>query len=271
MAKDMNETNGDPLELLLRGWADRHAADSGSLDRIQGAIGQAMENDDKSQIADSTVAAPGRWQSRALWFAIGAVAASLLAMVSIMLWSPKRPEIGGHDPPQRSGGVQAAITPEQVARDTKLFAELDRMFGRQLRWIAESDGKLELGIEPDAAAAPPANSKPVTIRFTVVKRVQGDRDWSVVWTVNLVARNEQLVQLQPAQADSPSLMVWAYPLPDGQIACDTEWSLGGSDRLHGKASELQSAGDVRELASAAEGGVEYRVYQTVQLLDHEVI
>jgi hypothetical protein len=38
-----------------------------------------------------------------------------------------------------------------------------------------------------------------------------------------------------------------------------------------KASELQSAGDVRELASTAEGDVEYRVYQAVQLLDHEVI
>ena len=274
MAKDMNETNGDPLELLLRGWADRHAADSGSLDRIQGAIGQAMERDAQSQVRESTFAAPGRWQSRALWPSIGVVAALLLAMVSIMLWSPRspqRPEIGVHDPPQRSGGVQAAITSDQVARDTKLFAELDRMFGRQLRWVAESDGKLELGIEPDAAAAPPANSKPVTIRFTVVKRGRGDRDWSVVWRVNLVTRNEQLVQLQPAQADSPSLMVWAYPLPDGQIACDTEWSLGGSDRLHGKASELQSAGDVRELTSAAEGGVEYRVYQAVQLLDHEVI
>jgi hypothetical protein len=271
MAEDMNETNGDPLERLLRGWADRHAADSGSLDRIQGAIGQAMEGDAQSQLRESTFAAPGRWQSRALWFAIGAVAALLLAMVSIRLWSPQRPEVGGHDPPPRSGGVQAAITPDQVARDTKLFAELDRMFGRQLRWVAESDGSMELGIEPDAAAAPPANSKPVTIRFTVVKRVPGDRDWSVVWTVNLVARNEQLVQLQPAQADSPSLMVWAYPLPDGKIACDTEWSLGGSGRLQGKASELQSAGDVRELASAADGGVEYRVYQAVQLLDHEVI
>ena len=27
MAKDMNETNGDPLDLLLRGWADRLAGD----------------------------------------------------------------------------------------------------------------------------------------------------------------------------------------------------------------------------------------------------
>jgi hypothetical protein len=274
MAKDMNETNGDPLDLLLRGWADRHAADSGSLDRVQCAIGQAMEQDAQSQVGESTVAAPGRWQSRALWPSIGVVAALLLAIVSIMLWptsSPKQPEIARSYPPPGSGGVQAAITPDQVARDTKLFAELDRLFGRQLRWVAESDGKLDLGIEPDAAAAPPANSKPVTIHFTVVKRGRGDRDWSVVWRVNLVARNEQLVQLQPAQADSPSLMVWTYTLADGKIACDADLSLGGSQGWHMKASELQSAGDVRELASAAEGGVEYRVYQAVQLLDHEVI
>ena len=125
MAKDMNETNGDPLELLLRDWADRHAADSGSLDRIQGAIGQAMEHGDKSQITDMAVAAPGRWQSRALWFAIGAVAALLLAMVSVRLWqlrSPQRPEIARHPSTQRSGEVPAAITPDQLARDTKLFA-----------------------------------------------------------------------------------------------------------------------------------------------------
>ena len=270
MAKDMNETNRDPLDRLLRGWAARHAADSGSLDRIQGAIWQAMEHDDTSPVAEATVAAPGRWQSRTWWPSIGAVAALLLAMVSVMLW-PRQPETARRHPPQHSGGVQAAITPDQLARDTKLFAELDRMFGQQLRWVAESDGKLELGIEPDAVAAPPANSKPVTIRFTVVKRGRSDRDWSVVWTVNLVARNEQLVQLQAARADSPSLMVWTYTLADGKIACDADLSLGGSQGWHLKASELQSAGDVRELTSAAEGGVEYRVYQAVQLLDQEVI
>jgi hypothetical protein len=271
MAKDIKETNGDPLDLLLRGWADRHAADSGSLDRIQGAIGQAMKRDAQSQVRESTFAVPGRWQSRALWPSIGVVAALLLAMVSVMFWSPKRPEIARHDPPQSSGDVQAGITPEQLVRDTKLFAELDRVFGRQLRWVAESDGKLELGIEPDATAALPANSKPVTIRFTVVKRGQSDRDWSVAWTVNLVARNEQLVQLQQAEADSPSLMVWTYTLADGKIACDAELSLGGSQGWRMKGSELQSAGDVREMGSAAEEGVEYRVYQAVQLLDDEVI
>jgi hypothetical protein len=272
MAQDINENNGDPLDLLLRGWADRHAADSGSLDRIQGAVRQAMEHEDTLQVAELTVAAPGRWRSRALWPSFAA-AAALLAMVSIMLWptkSPKRPEIAGSHPPQHSGNVQAVITPEQLARDAKLFAELDRMFGRQLRWVAESDGGVELGIEPDEAAAPPANSKPVTIRFTVVKREQGDRDWNVVWTVNLVARDEQLVRLAP-EADSPSLMAWAYTLPDGKIACDADLSLGGSEGWHVKASELQSAGDVRELASTAEGGVEYRVYQAIQILGDEVI
>ena len=271
MAKDMNETNRDPLDRLLRGWAARHAADSGSLERIQGAIGQALEQDDPLQVGGTTLAAPGRWQSGVLWPSLGVVAALLLALVSAMFWSPQRPEIARLDLPSSSGDVQAGITPEQLVRETKLFAELDRVFGRQLRWVAEWDGKVELGIEPDATAAVQANSKPVTIRFTVVKRGQSDRDWSVAWTVNLVVRNEQLVQLQPAEADSPSLMVWIYTLADGKIACDADLSLGGSEGLHVKASELQSAGDVRELASTAEGGVEYRVYQAVQLLDPEVI
>jgi hypothetical protein len=267
----MNETNRDPLNLLLRDWAARHAADSGSLDRIQAAIRQSMAQDDTLHLGGASRAALGRWQSRAMWPLIGVVAALLLATVSVTFWSRKRPEIARHAPPQSSGDVRAGITPEQLVRDTKLFAELDRVFGRQLRWVAEFDGKLELGIEPDATAALPANSQPVTIRFMVVKRGQSDRDWSVVWTVNLVARNEQLVQLQPADADSPSLMVWTYTLADGKIACDAELSLGGSRAWRMKASELQSAGDVKELASAAEGGVEYRVYQAVQLLDHEVI
>lgn len=271
-----NGPNGDQLDKLLRGWADRHATDPQSLDRIHGAIRQAMDNDGGPSLTESTIAAaPRRRPHRALWLSIAAVAAMLLVILSstsLPLFSPKRTQIALPNPPEDNGDVQAAITPEQLAHETKLFAELDRMFGRQLRWIAESDGSIEMGIEPDATTATqPANSNPVTIRFTVAKRGQGERDWSVIWTVNLVARNEQLVQLQPAKANSPSLLVWAFTLPDGKIACDAELSFGGSDGLHVSASELQSAGDVREVASAEEGGVEYRVYQAVQLLDDEVI
>lgn len=267
----MNETNRDPLDRLLRDWASRHEADSGSLDRIQAAISQSLEQDDTWRPGAPSLAVPGRWQSRAIWPLIGVVAALLLAMVSVMFWSPKPPAIARHAPSESGGDVQAGITAEQIVHDTKLFAELDRVFGKQLRWVAESDGILELGIEPNASAALPANSQPVTIRFMVVKRGPGDRDWSVVWTVNLVARNEQLVQLQSAVTDAPRLMVWTYALDDGKVACDAELSLGGSQAWRMKASELQSAGDVKELASPSEGGVEYRVYQAVQLLDQEVI
>jgi hypothetical protein len=128
-----------------------------------------------------------------------------------------------------------------------------------------------MGIEPDATAAPSRDSPPVTLRLTVVRREPGEVNWSVMWRVSVLARSEQLVKLPRTTVDSPSLSLWTYLLPDGKIACDADLSWGGEEGFHVTATELQTAGDVREVAAEEEEGVEYRVFQTVQLLDDEVI
>jgi hypothetical protein len=213
-----------------------------------------------------------------VWFSLGVVAGLLLVTLSapwLSLFSSKPPEFTGTNPSEinghQSGAPPVAITPERLAHDAKLFAELERMFGPQLRWVAEAEGAIEMGIEPDATAAPSVDSQPVTLRLTVVRRGPGEVNWSVMWSVNVLARSEQLVTLPRTTVESPSLLVWTYLLPDGKIACDAELSWGGQEGFHVTASELQTAGDIREVAAEEDGGVEYRVFQTVQLLDDEVI
>lgn len=303
----MNETNSEPLDRLLREWADRHAADEETLERLRGEICRTLAGGEPAAAesprqsprqSPAPLAAPRQtWHHPIIWFSLGAAAALLLA-VSISMYfrlntsgpdvavpnatgpdvpAPKIPPPNTPKPPRPNSphdnpALLAEITPEQIAHEKKLFAELERMFGERLQWVAESNGSIELGIDPDAGAAEPARTaEPLTVRFTVVRRQPGEQRWQVVWTVNLVTRNEQVVRYRPENGDSPSLSVWTFALPDGKIACDAELSFNGDTGLRLNTSDLQSPGEVAEVASAADDGAEYRVFQTIQLLSDEVI
>jgi hypothetical protein len=200
------------------------------------------------------------------------IAASLLAIALPGLFSRNDREIVIPQLPLESGETPAAITTEQMARQAKVFAELERLFGSQLSWIAETDGTIEIGVEPIATSvARGVESTPIAIRITVMRKTVHEREWTAIWTVDLVSRSERLVQLRPDSGDSPSLFVWAYLLPDGKIACDSELSLGGTDGLHAMASELLAAGAVTEIAVPQRNDVEYRIFKTVALSHDEVI
>lgn len=274
----MNEPKSEQLDQLLRDWAAQHAADARTLDRLHGSICQALEHGgpaagETPSAPESTVAASRQtWPHRTVWFSLGAAVALLLVISLSVFFSPGAPEVARPDPPNSEDEtLLAEITSEQLAHEKQLFAELERIFGGQLQWVAESDGSIELGIDPDAAAEPGTDAKPVTMRFTVAKRRPHEHEWQVVWAVNLVARNEQVVQYRPDNADSPSLSVWTFALPDGKIACDATLSFDGDAGLHLTTSDLQSPGEVAESASTQEDGVEYRVFQAIQLLSGEVI
>lgn len=277
MATNMNDQNGsggEQLDQALRDWADRRASSEHSLTELRGSILSALDDDAETAVVErATVVGKSGWQTRVTWFSLGVAAALLLAFSSFWIFSNNDQQIVKPDPPdQIDSKLLAGITPEQLAQKTQLFTKLEGMFGSQLDWVAESNGTIEIGVEPDASAAHADNSVPVAIRITVVRKQPNEKTWNPVWTVDVVSRSERLVQFKSKNANAPSLVVWTYTLPDGMIACDTELiSVDGIEGLHATVSELQAAGATKQVAAPTSGGTEYQVFQSVVPLNDEVI
>lgn len=268
----MSQSHKDKLDTLLRSFAERQQADEQSLDRTRRQI-LAAASEYAGDSAPLRTSSPTRWwRSRAIWFTVGVAATLLVAFAgSVFLVDDGDPIVAEPDPDTVDPHAMAGISADQLARQSQLFEELDRLFGRQLNWFAESNGAIEVGVEPEPSAVSDADdSKLLSIRVTIVRRRRGQSNWDSVWSANLVSRSQRVVQFKP-EADAPNLVVWAYVLPDGEIACDTELSTNHDGGLHTSTLELQSAGDVAEMASSEVGDVEYRVFQSVTFLNGGVI
>jgi hypothetical protein len=61
--------------------------------------------------------------------------------------------------------------------------------------------------------------------------------------------------------------MWAFALPDGMIALDTEVNLSGAVTVRSSASELQADRELREVLTTQSDGFEYRVFQTAAVLN----
>jgi len=153
----------------------------------------------------------------------------------------------------------------------QLLAEMESMFDGQLVWVAEDGRHVELGIDEaaaDRAATRTANQR-LAVRVVVLRREDKHRNWHVAWAMDVSSRPEELVRIAPRDTDGDALQLWTHELPDGLFAVDCSVQLGNGE-FQTQASTLCEDGLPQQIASSTQNGVEYRVFQTVALLDREV-
>ena len=163
---------------------------------------------------------------------------------------------------------------------------MKELFGEQLTWLAETDERIEVGLSDRQNASVLATLKnddvPLAVRVVVEKRAAAGNDWEIAWAVDVVSKSEEVVDLASATDDGTSMRLWAYAMPDGMFAVDSELSFssgegGGETTLPGRAETFHAAfSNVQkdrqpseELLTGADG-VEYRVLQTVAVLNKKV-
>jgi hypothetical protein len=139
------------------------------------------------------------------------------------------------------------------------------VFNGRLAWAAEDGDRVQLGLTADAALVSP-NRQPLAIRVIVLARTAGTPAWKAVWGADIVTRDEQLVELAPEKAGGANLRVWAHRLPDGMIAVDADLALSGKSPLRSSSSGIQQGGVPQQVFSLQTDDAEYRVYQTVAVL-----
>lgn len=298
---------GDPLDELLHQWADGRTASSERLDNLQERIVLALDNEDCSS-TESFAARPeqvptfssqpvGTRRASLIGFLVGVTLTALVAMIWVTQQTgQKAPQ------PQLADGIQTA-TPEyarlnddQLHSQRVLLAEMKSLFGDRLTWLAETDSRIEFGLsdrqDSNVDSTSEDAAEQLAVRVVVEKRASADSDWQLAWSVDVMSRSEEFVELAPATGDGTSMTLWAYALPDGMVAVDSELSF--SDHDGGDDDDDEDGGD-KAITSVSEGGafraafshiqqdrlpseelligsdgVEYRVFQTVAVLDKKV-
>ena len=265
----------EKLDALLDQWADQ-CTSSERLVNLQKRIVSSLQ--ETKFVATADVASPesrrntqhrvarNQWASR---FAVGTVIAMLLTM-GFMLPKWGRPVLSTIS---EAAPEYAWLQAEQIQNKSVLLAEMESLFDQQLAWIAETDNRLEFGLDRSLSDHADRSQDPerLAVRVIVEQRQQGSTVWQLAWTMDVVSRNEELVRLTPSKANGHELQLWTYRLPDGAIAVESEFQLAGKNSFRTRASILHLNTEPMKLVTAPDNGTEYRVFQTVAVLDGKVI
>lgn len=303
------QTPMDPLDRLLSQWVDQRAVRRDRLDDLQDRIVLALVEDrnqaatassepmaatksiepvgtvDLMSPAVSSVTLPARAvntkRARLTGFLVGV---TLMAMTAFV-WLAQSIQVKRTQPllvekAQAGFPDYARLDDDQIQNRTVLHSEMKELFGHQLAWLAETDERVEVGLSD----RPPATSDesrwgdaaiPLLVRVVIEKRAAAHNGWELAWTVDVVSQSEELIEIAPEVSNGTSMRLWAYVMPDGVFAVDSElvFSTEGTSRpvrnsekveiFRSESFNIQQNRIPSAMLLTGSDGVQYRVLQTV--------
>lgn len=243
----------DPLAFRLQAWRRRQDAphDNSALVR---RVRQAVRSD------PALVPAPAklprkRWVGRSLWLTAG------LAATLVIAWFARPVRENGNP---ADWPLSVRFMPRQLSQKAELMAGMEATFGDGLAWIAEHDRRVEVGLVPDNANS----RRRVAVRIVVLTRRVDEATWQPAWQSDVVARDEEVVDVATGTAGTGRLRLWAHALPDGAFAVDGVLTLADATMpIDTSYSGVQRPGEPRRVTGDRTRDVEWQIIQTVAPLD----
>lgn len=266
----MNNAHEDQLDRLLADWASTNALNPADLDVLQRKIGERLASDPHPRTVEPATLRYSLVHRRRLLPSAVAIAAMLL--IAVGLWRLGRDFNVAGDTKDVANANQHFPQPllaVSLEHQFRLLKEYRAVFGSDLVWVVEEGGKVDVGLHvPDSAVSPPA-AEYVAVQLTLLSRPvrqdDDEHDWTPVETFNVLAQREQLVEVTQ---DGGPLMVWAYPLDQEMVSIDLKYHPGSLADVSIDSSNLQPLGQGHStnIHSFVKDGIEYRLYQTAELL-----
>jgi len=246
----------DQLDDLLAGWQQRHQPGAERLAEMTAGIRARLGVEPMA--IDGAISVDASTSERRIWwrgFATGltAAAAVMVAVLSWQLRSGDKPPVAAA--PSLDPAPSIAAT---AAGKLELFQAVQEMFPNHVRWVAESNGEVRLGLDENELA--PATGRPVALRLTVETRDSASQSWRQVSGVDVITHEQESVQLA---LDDVVLEFWIYELPDGKLAIEQRFDVGQPVQLSDFSVTAQDPRVAKELYWSRRGETEYRVLQTL--------
>ena len=252
----------DPIQDLLRAWAALHEAKPAQLEALTNRVSTAIASHRHYVVERPAIHFPF-YQKLGYACAGGLVVVMGFALVALL----------------RTGKCETARVPGiglassgQAERDISaqtLFKEVSRLFPQQLRWIAQSNGEVGLGLESDATSSIP-DTPAMSIRLVVLSRKAPEMKWREAWTTEIIVHAEDLVEVTPSRQSNNRMQFWVFPLQNGKIAVETDMTLEYPLTIASRLNTVVGIGAPAEVATVRMEDVEYKILQTVKPLQNTV-
>ena len=262
----MNRSHDSRLNRLLEEWADNRAASSADLTAMQRRIVEQLEAD-STEFADlpRPTTASGQWVAVCL-----ATAAALLVGLGTLyyhlLQQRDQPQLAStevFDSPQ----AFETYWPKQLQRQEQLLTEYREVFGQGVTWVTETEQNCDVGLAPkDTSCRVP--SEYIVVQLWLVVRDQRNGH-TKVRTISVLAGRDEVVEL-PAAAGGGHLVLWAHPVDEAMISIDLRYQPASVAGVEIDGSNLQRVGQVTNIHSFEQDGIEYQLYQAADLVPQKV-
>lgn len=253
----------DRLDKLLKQWAAAHATSEEHARKLSDRIADELAASHLRVLdpaADWRVPRPRR--RRLPWAPLGIAAALLVAAtVSLFLRWPSVPD-GVVPDSEAASSPAAAIDPAELHAGARLFQEMEALFANDLRWVADTDDTVRLGVRP-TSGAPVAGETRLMIRVVVLRRGRDATSWHELMKADLFARSQELVEAVLDPKLDNRLVLWAYALPDGKVAIDSSLRLTTPIRASVDATNVLTPGKSASVLSLETEDAEYRICEVV--------
>ena len=256
----MKNQRRDALHDLLRQWAQRHTPAEADADRLRRRVTQALRDEAFLDLPPPAARSRRRAWGWALGFALG-TAAAVAVMVALRAGDGPRSDV-----PQSAFFAQS-----ELAEKAKLLAAMQDLFAGRLAWVGEAGREVQLGLLPDAVPGPrpglDRTRAPLAIRVVVLTRPGSGAAWKPIWQADVIAQDEEVVDLAAQSVRDGTLRLWMHTLPDGAIAVDANLALKGAACVRSSFSGIQRTGVPQRVFDLQTDGAEYQAYQTVAPLE----
>ena len=263
----MNPSKDNRLDRLLEAWADKSAASAEPLSILRQKIDEQLDSNKAV-----TLELPRRSTATRRYVAISLAVAAVLLLAFGVWRSPlgRQPT----DTPLQfatlrsydSAGSFQAYWRKHLLHQKQLLTEYREVFGQGVTWVTETEQGCDVGlISTDKSNRLP--SEYLVVQLWLVARNQQSGQ-SEVRTISVLAGRDEVVEL-PAAAGGGHLVLWAHPVDEAMISIDLRYQ-PASTGIQIDGSNLQRVGQVTNIHSFEQDGVEYQLYQTADLIHHKL-
>ncbi len=264
----MNHSHDTQLNRLLEDWAGKRAASEEDLTALRRKIGEQLNRNHPVALE-----LPLRSTSTRRYVAIGLAAAAVLLLAFGVWRSPlgKQPTdttlqfatLRSFD----SAGSFQVYWRKHLLHQKQLLSEYRKVFGQGITWVTETEQSCDVGLLPsDLANRLP--SEYIVVQLWLVAHNQQSGQ-SVVRTISVLAGRDEVVEL-PAAAGGGHLVLWAHPVDEAMISIDLRYQPDSIAGVEIDSSHLQQIGQVTNIHSFEQDGVEYKLYQSADLIHHKL-